>query len=417
MPLSAYWHLLRDNRNVRLLWSAQIVSEMGDWFYSVAIFSFLIEITGSAQMVAFAFLMQVLPQVFMSPSAGVINDRISRKKVMIFADLSRAGIVLAMLLVRSAGMLWLLFLLLALETSCYALFEPGRSATIPNVARPEQVPVANALSSATWSVVFASGAALGGIVDVAFGRETVFVLDSLSFVASALLIRRMHFSEPHAQDRPHLRIRELFDFRPIAEGLRYVARDRKLLAVLLVKGGVGVMGINWVILPVLGQKLFPVQLAGLTSRQAGTLGMSTFFASRGLGATIGAILGGNFAGVNARRLYGTILASFLMSAVGYAALGLAGSLAFAAATVVFSHTGGSAAWTASTTLLQQMTEDQFRGRVFSAEFALYMLAMAISSFVAGQLLDRGASVQMLAVATGAATLLPALAWLRWGPRR
>ena len=57
MPLSAYWHLLRDNRNVRLLWSAQVVSEMGDWFYSVAIFSFLLELTGSAQLVAFAFLM------------------------------------------------------------------------------------------------------------------------------------------------------------------------------------------------------------------------------------------------------------------------------------------------------------------------------------------------------------------------
>ena len=417
MPLSAYWHLLRDNRNVRLLWSAQIVSEMGDWFYSVAIYSFLLELTGSAQMVAFAFLMQVLPQVIMSPSAGVINDRISRKKVMIFADVLRAGIVLAMLLVRSAGMLWLLFVLLALETMCYALFEPGRTATIPNIALPEQIPVANALSSATWSVVFASGAALGGIVDVAFGRETVFVLDALSFVASALLIHRMHFAEPHAQGRPRLRMRELFDFKPIAEGMRYVARDRKLLAVLLVKGGVGVMGINWVILPVFAQRVFPLRLAGLTSSQAGTLGMSALFASRGLGATIGAIVGGNFAGMNRRRLYWTILGSFVMSAVGYALLGLAGSLAFAAATVIFSHTGGSAAWTGSTTLLQQMTEDRFRGRVFSAEFALYMLAMAISSFAAGQLLDRGVSVRVLAVATGVASLLPAFAWLRWGPRR
>lgn len=417
MPLSAYWRLLRENRNVRLLWSAQVVSEMGDWFYSVAIFSFLLELTGSAQMVAFAFLMQVLPQVIMSPTAGVINDRISRKKVMIFADVTRAGIVLAMLLVRSAGMLWLLFLLLALETSCYALFEPGRSATIPNIARPEQVPVANALSSATWSVVFAAGAALGGVAAVAFGRETVFVLDSLSFVASALLIRRMHFDEPHAEGRTRLRIRELLDFTPIAEGMRYVSRDRKLLAVLLVKGGAGLMGTNWVILPVLGQKFFPLRLAGLTGSQAGTLGMTALFASRGLGATIGAILGGNFAGLKRRRLFGTILASFLMSAVGYAALGLAGSLAFAAATVVFSHTGGSAAWTASTTLLQQMTEDRFRGRVFSAEFALYMLALAVSSFLAGQLLDRGASVQALAAATGVATLFPALAWLRWGPRR
>jgi MFS family permease len=412
VPLAAYWHLLRDNRNVRLLWSAQIVSELGDWFYSVAIYSFLLELTGSAQVVAFAFLMQVLPQVFMSPAAGVINDRLSRKKVMIFADVLRVGIVLAMLLVRSAGMLWLLYVLLALETMCYALFEPGRSATIPNIARPEQIPVANALSAATWSVIFGLGSALGGVVDVVFGRETVFVVDSVSFVASALFIRRMRFDEPHAQNRPPLHIRELFDFSPVAEGLRYVRRDRRLLATMLVKAGVGLMGTNWVILPILAQKTFPLRLAGVSTQQAGTLGMSALFASRGLGATIGAIVAGNFAGLNRARLYRTILVSFLMGAAGYAALGAAGSLSFAVVTVVFSHTGASAAWTASTTLLQEMTEDRFRGRVFSAEFALYMLTLAISSVLAGQLLDHGFDVRMLAVATGIAMLLPALAWMR-----
>ena len=108
MTLASYWHLLRGNRNLRLLWTAQIVSEMGDWFYSVAIFSFLLELTGSAQMVALAFLMQVLPQCFMAPTAGVINDRVSRRQVMIFADCARAGIVFAMMLVRTRGMLPLL---------------------------------------------------------------------------------------------------------------------------------------------------------------------------------------------------------------------------------------------------------------------------------------------------------------------
>ncbi len=116
MTLASYWRLLRGNQNLRLLWTAQVVSEMGDWFYSVAIFSFLLELTGSAQMVAFAFLMQVLPQCFMAPTAGVINDRISRRKVMMFADWSRAAIVLAMMLVRTRAMLPLLFVLLLLET-------------------------------------------------------------------------------------------------------------------------------------------------------------------------------------------------------------------------------------------------------------------------------------------------------------
>src|ERR1700730_15579865 len=116
MTLSSYWRLLRDNRNFRMLWFAQIVSEIGDWFYSVAIFSFLLELTGSAQMVAFAFLMQGLPQVFMARPARVINARISRRRVMMFADWARAAIVLSMMLVRTRGMLPLLYILLLLET-------------------------------------------------------------------------------------------------------------------------------------------------------------------------------------------------------------------------------------------------------------------------------------------------------------
>src|ERR1700704_2403571 len=134
MTLSSYWRLLHRNRNFRLLWFAQVVSELGDWFYSVAIFSFLLELTGSARMVSLAFLMQVLPQVLMSPTAGVINDRVSRRKVMLFADWSRAAIVLAMVLVQTRGMLWLLFILLCLETVCSALFEPASRAVIPNIA-------------------------------------------------------------------------------------------------------------------------------------------------------------------------------------------------------------------------------------------------------------------------------------------
>ena len=88
--IADYARLIRDNRNFRLLWTAQIVSELGDWFYSVAIFSFLLQVAGTAQSVAFAFVLQVLPQFFAAPSSGVINDRVRRKYVMIFADWMRA---------------------------------------------------------------------------------------------------------------------------------------------------------------------------------------------------------------------------------------------------------------------------------------------------------------------------------------
>lgn len=412
MLLASYSRLLRTNRNFRLLWFAQIVSELGDWFYSVAIFSFLLELTGSAQFLAFAFLMQVLPQTLTSPAAGVINDRLRRKQVMIFADLARAVIVLSMLLVRSRGSLWLLFLLLFAETVCWGLFEPGRSAVIPNITTPEEVPAANALSSTTWSINFAIGAAVGGLAAVSLGRDAVFVLNSLSFLGSAWLIRRMRFAEPHAHNRPPLRVRDLFDFSEIAGGVRYLAHDRKLLATVFVKGGIGLMGANWVILPVLGEKVFPLRWSGISAQQAGTLGMSTLFASRGLGALLGAFAAAGFGKSDTARLRWIILSGFLLAGAGYLALGtVASSLALAVVTLLFAHAGGSACWTSSTTLLQQQTDDRFRGRVFSAEAAFMTLTLAASSFLAGRLMDIGVDPRTVAVATGIVTLLPAALWL------
>jgi hypothetical protein len=271
--------------------------------------------------------------------------------------------------------------------------------------------VANALGSATWSINFAIGAGLGGLADVAFGRNTVFVLNSLSFVLSALLISRMRFAEPHAENLPPLTLRGLFDFSPIAEGVRYVARDPKLLATIFLKGGAGLMGANWVILPVLGERVFPVRLAGLSAQQAGTLGMSTLLASRGIGAIIGSVLGGNIAGLDPARLRGMILIGFVMAAGGYLALGNAGSLMVAVVTLWIAHAGGSSVWTASTTLLQQQTDDRFRGRVFSAEFAFTTLTLAVSSLIAGKLVDAGVSVRMVAMGTGAVMLIPAAGWM------
>src|SRR4051794_17889508 len=172
--IADYLRLISTNRNFRRLWCAQVVSEMGDWFYSVAIFSFLLEVVGTAESIAFAFLCQVLPQTLVSPAAGVINDRLSRRKVMLFADWMRVAIVGCMMLVQTRDMVWLLYVLLVCETVMWALFEPARNAVVPNIVAEGDLPAANALGSTTWSVNFMLGAALGGLVASQFGARAVF---------------------------------------------------------------------------------------------------------------------------------------------------------------------------------------------------------------------------------------------------
>ena len=116
LSLSGYLRLLRFNHNFRRLWLAQIVSEIGDWFYTLAIYSLLLQLTGRASSVALALVLQVLPQTLIGPAAGVVNDRVRRKRVMIIADLARMVIVCAMLLVRSRSSVWMVYPLLVAET-------------------------------------------------------------------------------------------------------------------------------------------------------------------------------------------------------------------------------------------------------------------------------------------------------------
>ena len=237
ISLASYLRLVRGNRNFRRLWLAQIVSEIGDWFYTLSIYTLLLQLTGHASSVALALVLQVLPQTFVGPTAGVVNDRLRRKHVMIAADLVRFGVVLAMLLVRSRSMVWLVYPLLLAETIMAAFFEPARSSVIPTIAARGEVLIANTLSSATWSVNLLIGASVGGVVAVFFGRDAVFILNALSFLASAVLIGGMHFAEPHAESAAPLRPRDLVDFSPVLEGIRYIRNHRTLLPTVFAKGG------------------------------------------------------------------------------------------------------------------------------------------------------------------------------------
>ena len=416
LSLSAYVRLVRENANFRRLWTAQIISEIGDWFYSLAIYSLLLQLTGRASSVALALVLQVIPQTLFGPLSGITNDRIRRKRVMIATDLARAVIVFSMLLVRSRGIVWLVYPLLFFESVMWAFFEPARTAVIPNVTSSEDLILANTLSSTTWSLNLVAGAALGGVALALLGYNTSFVLNAVSFLASAFLISRMHFEEPHAAAFSKVRVRDLLDYSPLVDGLKYVRQDRKLFATVLVKTGLAQMGVSWVLFTVMGQRVFPLQSAGLDPRRGAVLGMSMLMGARGLGALFGPLGAARWAGHYENRLRIGILAGYLAVGLGYAMLGISGSLATACLWVILGHCGGSTVWVFSTTLLQMNTDDKFRGRVFSAELGLCMITLAIGAYLSGVLVDHGLDTRTLALAIGLVMLIPAALWgraMRW----
>src|SRR5215475_14123455 len=411
--LASYARLIRTNRNFRRVWLAQIVSEIGDWFYTLSIYTLLLQLTGHAGSVALALVLQVLPQTLVGPTAGVVNDRVKRKHVMIAADLIRFVIVLAMLLVRSRSVVWLVYPLLLAEPTMAAFFEPARSAVIPNIAEQGEVLVANTLSSATWSVNLLIGASLGGVVAAYLGRDAAFVLNALSFLASAFLISGMRFSEPHAEAAPPLRARDLVDFSPVMEGIRYIRSHPVLVPAVFAKAGELMVGPSWVIFTVMGAREFALHGPGIDSAGGAMLGMSILLGGRGAGALVGPLIAARWAGQNDHRLRLGILFGYLTIALGYGLIGVSRTVWMAAACATLAHAGGSTVWVFSTTLLQLRTEDRFRGRVFAADLGLASFTFATTAYLCGHFLDRGISPRTMATGTGFFMLIPAslLGWV------
>jgi len=410
ISLASYWRLVRGNRNFRRLWMAQIVSEIGDWFYTLSIYTLLLQLTGRASSVALALVLQVLPQTLVGPTAGVVNDRIKRKYVMIAADLLRCLIVLAMLFVRSRSMAWLVYPLLVAETVMAAFFEPARSSVIPNIAARGEVLLANTLSSATWSINLLIGASVGGVVAAFFGRDAVFILNALSFLLSAILIGGMRFAEPHAESAAPLRLCDLVDFSPVIEGIRYIRSHKTLLPTVFAKAGELMIGPSWVIFTVMGAREFAVHRPGIDPAGGAVLGMSILLGGRGIGALVGPVAGARWAGRSDRRLGLGILFGYLTIAAGYGVLGASRTVWMAAACAMLAHAGGSTVWVFSTTLLQLHTEDRFRGRVFAADLGFSMFTIAAGAYVCGRFVDWGVSTRVVASCTGLLMVVPAGLW-------
>lgn len=406
-----YLSILRTNRNFRLLYIGQTISQLGDWFNAVAVFALLLDLTGSATAVAWMMIVQFLPVAIVGPLAGVVVDRVDRRRLMIITDLLRGALVLVLLVIRRPDQVWIAYVVMAVIVGAQGFFEPARTATIPNITSPEELMPANALSSATWSAMLALGASVGGIVTAVAGRNVAFVVNGLSFFASAFFIAKTHYdSTPAAAPRP-AGFLALTGITDLVEGFRYVRQRRHVAALMLVKAGWGLAGGVLLLLTIFGQRVFPVGVGA-----AGGIGI--LYGARGVGAGLGPIALRWIIGQDPRRLRRTIGPAFFMVGFFYVALSGAPTLWIAAVCVLLAHFGGAILWVFSTVLLQLEVPDRFRGRVFAAELALVTLMSSASSYWTGYQLDHmGWSPRRLALALGLMFCLPGGLWLviltRW----
>jgi MFS family permease len=410
---AGYVELLRRRRDFRLLWLGQVISQLGDWFDTIALFTLVLRLTGSGRAVGLVLVARFLPSVVLGPLSGVVADRFNRRHIMIASDVARAAVVLGFLLVRSPGQVWLVYVLTVLQLGFSAFFEPARSAAIPSVVGGRELVTANSISSVTWSAMLTLGAAVGGPVTGWFGTDAAFVIDSLTYVASALLIYSITLPRRRPREKRKLTVAKALGVTDSLEGLRYVWSRPRVLAVLLVKPAWGLGGGILTLLTVFGEKIFPV--AG-----SAAVGMGVLYAARGIGTAVGPMLTRRFYSETRRQMQNAIGVSFIVAGAFYVSFGTSRSFALALLFLAVAHMGGSVLWVFSTVLLQSTVEDEFRGRVFAAELMLMTLAMAASNYATGEALDRfRLSPRAVTAAIGLFFAAPGLLWFitrRWWDR-
>ncbi len=399
----SYKILFTTNHRFRRFWLAGVISNLGNWFNYIAIFVLLTKLTGSGGAVSWFLIAKFIPTTFLGPSAGVVADRFSRKTIMITSDLLRVFIVLGFLLVRSPEQVWLVYVLALVQESFWSFNDPARKASVPNLCSNEELILANALSGATWSVMLAFGAALGGFVTHLYGWETAIIIDASTFLISALMLAGLNLPHkpPQKKDKPTWR--DFTGFSDLQQGLKYVFHHREVATLLLVKSGWALSGGILVLLTVFGEQVFS------TGGQGGKSGV--LYSVRGLGAAIGPILAWHYFGETRKDMYRSISLSFFIASGAYILFSRAPNLLWAVPFVLLGHIGGSIQWVFSTTLLQQIVPDRYRGRVFAAEMALLTLIMSLSTYFTGLGLDQGVDPRLLALLLALIFLVPGTFWM------
>lgn len=363
--------VLRDNRNLRLLFIAQIISYLGDWFTYVALAGLIDDVTHSKLLVSMLLVAFSLPSFLMSPIAGSTADQFDRKKILVVVSLLQSVAALG-LLSAGPGHIWVAFAAQSAISGLAAFVRPAIEAAVPNLATDaDELGRANALFGSSWGVMLAVGASLGGAFSAAFGRRAAFIADAISFVVAAALIMIVRGAMQEA--RAHATRQRMRPLADMGEAIGQARRDPVLLALLSSKAtfavGSGVVS----------------QLAVLASDvfHGGDGARGVMIGARGIGAGLGPILASRFVGKDLSR----VLLVCGVSGCGFAACYVLAAwspyLLMAAAFVALAHLGGGAQWTLSTFGLQVRSDDAMRGRILAGDFALVTLILAITSALAG----------------------------------
>ncbi len=386
------------NPSFARLWLSGLVSDLGDWMLRIGLPVFVFQLTGSALTTATVFVVETVPAVLVGQVAGVLVDRVDRRRIIIVGTLLQAVLLLPLLAVRSADELWIVYVVAAAEAVLASICGPATLALIPSLVEPAQLASANALSAVSQNIARLVGSPVGGLAVAVGGLTAVVIVDALTFVAVAVLVAGITITAAaraaaEAKAAAAKAARAAGDGGLVAEwidGLRTITASTRLRNALLIGAASQVAQGMFIVLFV----VFVLQQLSADGSAAGVI--------RGVQA-IGGVIGGVVIGVvgsriGVRPMIGWGFIAFgLISLVTWNLPAVTTAVPVYALLFVLVGIPGVATSTGLQTLVQTLTPPSHLGRVFATFEAGASALQAVGVLIAGALADRTGVLPILDV--------------------
>src|SRR2546422_6574076 len=393
--LASRFRALR-HRNFRLFWTGQLISLVGTWMQSVAQGWLMHRLTSSAFMLGLLGFIQFLPVLVFSLWAGVVADRVDKRRLLLVTQASFLVQAAALAAVVSSGVVrpWMV-LALAMGFGIVNAFDlPARQSFLVELVGKDDLSNAIALNSAAFNAARVVGPAIAGVLLAAIGEGGCFWINAASYLAVLYCLTRMNLV-PRAREGGAEAGRAT-----LSEGVRYAHSIGPIRNLLLLLGLTAGLGFQYMI-------LLPVYTRTILRAGPGAYGL--LVSAFGLGALLSSVrLTQSLDRWGLRR---NLLLGLSTSGVGLAVFAWSRTLPLSLA-MGFLAGFGLIVYVASTnTMLQLTTEDRFRGRVMSLYTLMFVGTAPIGSLASGLIAQRfGAPV---ATSFSALVLLAGAIWVSY----
>jgi MFS family permease len=371
--MKEYLKLLKEEDILRKLSTIQLIAYFGAWFSNVAIYTLLLELSVSAEIVAFVAMLHFLAGVIQAPLSGSIIDSMKPKKLLLILISFEIVSTFCLIFIHDINDLYFLYILVFIKMAAASFYFTTEMSLLPKILSGNKLQLANELHSIIWSISYTFGMAISGFVVYAMGIKFAFLLDTLMFIFGFILLYKLEINVvfekskenllqmmadtfKYLQFNPrafHLMVVHAFVGLTTFDALVALMADRYYASIISVSLAIGLMHSA----RAFGLMIGPVFLKRFTNNK----GITYIFLAQAIAVWIWSYFMQNF--------YLSLLASVF---VGFFTTSL---------------------WSYTYTLLQKNVDEKYYGRIVAYNDMLFLGTASFASFMIGYLVSQDFSLE------------------------